>query len=93
MKIELHTRLVQALEVLSAELDDEMVMMSLEGNVFIKLDAISKSIWTRLQTPATAADLCDALVAEFDVSLATCQQDVLRLLNQLHGQRLLRITG
>ncbi len=90
-KIDRHTRLVQALDVLSEELDDELVMMRLEGNVFVKLDAIGTTIWTRLQAPTAVVDVCAALVEEFEVSMATCQQDVFRFLDQLYTQRLVRI--
>ena len=66
-------------------------MMSLASDVYVSLDTLSKRIWSELERPTTSAELCQILLAEFDVPAEICEHDILRLLNQLHEYRLIRI--
>ena len=44
-----------------------------------------------IEVPICAADLCAALLTEFDVSPEECQRDVFALLEQLQERDLLEI--
>jgi len=90
-EINLDTRVTQAPDILTADVEEELVMLSLATDVYVALDAMAKRIWEALQGPITAAELCQSLLAEFEVLPETCQQDVLRLLNQLHEHQLIQI--
>jgi hypothetical protein len=82
--IQLDTTITQAQDLLSNNLDDEIVMMNIEKGAYYGLDAIASHIWTLIETPISVSDLCDALLPSFDVDLETCRQDVLAFLHRMH---------
>jgi hypothetical protein len=90
MTLDRTTTLWRAQDVLTAEIDDELAMMSMQSGTYVNLDAIGKRIWTLLETPITVAALCQQLVQEFDVPLETCEQDVLAFLEELHTQQVIQ---
>ncbi len=70
-------------DLLSNELDGETVMMSIESGKYYGLEEIATRIWQLLETPQAVSQLCDALVAEFDVTREQCEADVLPFLADL----------
>lgn len=76
---------------LSAEIDGELVLMSVAGGIYAGLDEIGGDIWRRLETPRTVADLCGALARDYDADPATIERDVLTLLDQLRAHSLIRV--
>jgi len=74
-------------DVMSAEVDNEMVMMRLESNGYFGLDDIGRRIWELLGEARSVADICAELRAEYEVDEEDCERDVLRYLQELaeHG--------
>jgi len=68
---------------LSADVGDDMVLMSVENGQYLALDEIGRDIWQRLGTPRTVDDLCDALVHDYDAPRAEIEADLLGLLSSL----------
>ena len=89
--ITLNTLVYHDPEILSAPMDDELVMFSLEQGMYYGFDNIASIIWQRLDQPISVADLCEELLSDFDVDLETCQRETLELLNWLYQQDLVRI--
>ena len=89
-EIDLNTRVTQGRDLLMEDLDDELLMMSLEAGLYIALNPIAKRIWNELKGPIMVADVCQRLLTEFDVPPETCERDVLSLLNQLHDKHLIQ---
>ncbi|GAB6039770.1 lasso peptide biosynthesis PqqD family chaperone [Endothiovibrio diazotrophicus] len=81
----------QSEEQVAAEVDGEVVMMSIERGNYYGLDEVGSRIWQLIETPTTLDALCDALTAEFDVDAATCESDVTRFLEELDEQGLVQI--
>jgi hypothetical protein len=82
---------VMAPDVLSSELGSEYVLLNLQDGTYYGLDEVGADIWTRLQTPVTIADICDAIVTEYDVDAERCRRDVLKLLHDLAKRGLVEI--
>lgn len=82
--IQLDTTITQVKDLLSADLDDEIVMMNIERGAYYGLDAIGSHVWTLIENPISVSDLCDNLLLEFDVEPETCRQDVLIFLNRMY---------
>ena len=82
--IQLDTTITQVKDLLSADLDDEIVMMNIERGAYYGLDAIGSHVWTLIENPISVSDLCDNLLLEFDVEPETCHQDVLIFLNRMY---------
>jgi hypothetical protein len=76
---------------LSAEIDNEAVLMSIEQGNYYGLDAIGTDIWRRLDGQVVVADLCAALGEEYDADADTIKRDVLALLERLIAEGLIEI--
>lgn len=84
-------RLQHVTNILSAEVDGELVIMDVEKGLYFGLDAIGTEIWKRLETPTTVAELSSALALEFEADAATIRHDLLALLDELVRRRLVAV--
>jgi hypothetical protein len=89
--LESTTSVVRRKEILSAEVDNEVVLMSVEQGVYYGLNPVGALVWSVLREPVRVQDLCEKVVEEFDVTLEQCQPDVLELLDDLRAQHLIQI--
>ena len=71
--------------------DGEAVLMSIGTGRYFKLDDIGTRIWSLIETPTSVAGLCAQLVEEFNVDPAACEADVVRLLERMLSQNLVRV--
>jgi Coenzyme PQQ synthesis protein D (PqqD) len=76
---------------LSAEIDNELVLMDIDHGNYYGLDSIGADIWRRLDEPVVVSDLCTALLGEYDVDADTICRDVLALLERLATEDLIQI--
>ncbi|NQT91408.1 MAG: PqqD family protein [Lentisphaerae bacterium] len=76
-------------EVLFGEIDDEIVMMSVEKGCYYSLDLSATRIWELLEEPTTLSSLCDQLVKEYEIDPETCGHDVLAFLDKLKEQEII----
>jgi Coenzyme PQQ synthesis protein D (PqqD) len=77
--------------VLAAEVEGEIVMMSIERGSYYGLDNIGSDIWKRIEQPCSFAALIDGLVADYDADRTTITVDVRLLLDQMAGQDVVRL--
>lgn len=85
------TRIARSPSVLAAEVDGEIVMMSIEQGLYFGLDDIGSDIWKRIDPPCLFADLIDRLAADYDADRATIAADVRELLSRLVAQDVVRL--
>lgn len=78
---------------LAAEVDDSMVLMSVEQGVYCGLDAIGSDVWRRLAHPQPVEALCKAIAADYRGDRAQITADILDLLAALRDQGLIKITA
>jgi hypothetical protein len=83
--------LARADDVMSAESDDELVMMRLEADHYYGLDPIGRRVWELLAEPATAAALCCTLCDEFEVDEGRCLAELLPFLGELAAEGIVRV--
>lgn len=76
---------------LSAEVDNALVLMSIQQGAYYSLDSIGAKIWRRLDRPTLVTELCTMLKEEYDADQFTIQRDVLALLESLSRERLIEI--
>jgi len=76
---------------ISADIDGEVIMMSLERNNYYGLGETGSRIWALLETPQTPAQLCATLSGEYRVDTATCLSDIQPFLRHLLQERLIRL--
>jgi hypothetical protein len=77
--------------VLTAEVDGEVVMMSIEQGQYFGLDDIGSDIWKRLDSPCAFADLIDRLAADYDADRASIAADVRALLESMAARDVVRL--
>jgi Coenzyme PQQ synthesis protein D (PqqD) len=77
--------------VLTAEIDGEVVMMSIEQGQYFGLDDIGSDVWRRLEQPCTFADLIDRLAADYDADRASIAADVRALLESMAARDVVRL--
>jgi Coenzyme PQQ synthesis protein D (PqqD) len=77
--------------VLTAEVDGEVVMMSIEQGQYFGLDDIGSDIWKRLDSPCAFADLIDRLAADYDAERASIAADVRSLLESMAARDVVRL--
>lgn len=66
-------------------------MMVLEKSAYYSLDEIGAEIWRLIEIPMTVRQVCDRLLETFEVAPEQCQTDVLKFLNEIHGQGLVQV--
>ena len=84
-------RLSRVQNLLSTELDQETVLMSIDAGAYYGLEGPARSIWEILETPLTFSALVDRLVEEYRVSPETCAADLERFLSEMEREGLLRV--
>jgi hypothetical protein len=76
--------------VVSAELDDEVVLLNVETGTYFGLDAIGSRIWRLLAQGAAEGDILERLLAEYDVEPAQLRSDLSGFLGVLTAKGLVR---
>jgi len=77
-------------DIVSADMDGEPVIMSLEANAYFGITGVGAQIWEMLVAPKTLEEIVVHICADYDVTPETCRLDATRLLAQLHEHGLVQ---
>lgn len=91
MSVDLNSVVVQGKDQVCAEVDGEVVMMSVQKGNYYGLDNVGGRVWDLIAEPRRVSEVVDALLAEYHVDQATCAADLLRFLGELENQGLIEI--
>lgn len=83
-------RYLRVAEIVSADMDGERVMMSLEQGAYFGLGGIGGVIWDMLSEPRSVPELEARVMAVYDVDAETCRADVAGFLADLDRNGLVR---
>jgi hypothetical protein len=75
--------------VVAAEVDGEIVALNPDMRTCYGLNKVGSRVWKLIAEPRRVGDICTSLVREYDVDQATCERQVLKLLQELHGEELI----
>ena len=75
----------------STDLDGEAVILNLEQGVYYGLNPVGARVWSLIQEPRTFDQLIEVLLAEYEVDLQVCRQEVLGLLAELASHGLIEV--
>jgi hypothetical protein len=75
--------------LIDAEIDDEIVALSVDHGTCYGLNRVGSRIWTLLAKPVRIGDLCAALLAQYRVDPEVCERQVLDLLEELRAEGLI----
>jgi len=76
-------------EVLARQVGGETVMLDLAKGTYFGLDPVGARIWQLLGDGKALAEVCDAIVEEYDVSRDVAERDLLDLVGKLMAQGLI----
>jgi len=85
------TTISRSPSVMAAEVDGEIVMMSIEQGSYFGLDDVGSDIWKRIEQPCSFAALVDGLAADYEADRNTIVSDVTALLTQMAEQDVVRL--
>ncbi len=89
--IEGTTRVVRDPDMISAEMDGDVVMMSIERGEYFGIGGVGTTLWELLERPHSVDQLCVAICQEYDVDEPTCRRDVLAYIAELLDLGMLRV--
>lgn len=75
----------------SCNLAGEEVVLSLKSGTYYTLNPVGARIWSLVQEPATAGDLRDAILREYEVEPERCERELLGLLRDLLKEGLIQV--
>jgi hypothetical protein len=78
---------------LSAQVGDEVVMMSAGRGHYIGLNAVGARIWELLDSPRSIETICARLIEEFNVAPDVCRAEVEAFLGELKQQGAVTLEG
>jgi hypothetical protein len=90
-EITIHSIVSDNKDILSANMDGEMVMMSLENSKYYNLGNMGSNIWNMLGSPISANQIIAALLEKYQVEQDQCEKEVLAFLNHLFREGLLKV--
>lgn len=76
-------RLVRDSGLVAADMDGELVMMSIENGEYYGVGGAGPRVWELLASPLTVGQITAAIVEEFEVEPDLCRADMLRFVGQL----------
>lgn len=78
-------------ELVSANLDGEVVILGFKSGSYYSLDQVGAFVWDLLQQSRKVSELRDAILSEYDIDLEQCEQDLFHLLAELADKGLVDI--
>ena len=92
MAIEITNTVVRTSGIMTAPVDQEIVLLNMAKNSYVSLDAIGRRIWELLETAVTVKVLCSQLMAEFNGTEEQITSDLLPFLEQLKDDGLVCVS-
>ncbi len=78
-------------DVVMAELDGKIVMMSIENGEYYGFNEIASAVWEKIEDGIKFESLITRLTEEYSVTLEECEKDVAEVLEYLHSKNLIEI--
>jgi hypothetical protein len=72
-----------------SQIEDAFVMLDIESGNYVSLNATATDVWNALETPASAATIVSAMVAQYDVPAENCAASIDNLLLDLQAKGLI----
>ncbi len=85
------TTVVAVKDQVSCTLDEEAVVLHLKKGTYYGLNPVGATVWNALQQPRKVEEIQRLILAEYDVKLGPCEQDLLQLLRELAEAGLIEV--
>jgi hypothetical protein len=78
-------------EVIAAEADQDLIMVSIATGYYYGLSDVAREIWDAIERPRMVSDLVGDLTAIYDVDISLCEEQTLSFLQALLAEGLLQV--
>ncbi len=92
MKLSLDAKILRQINVTETELDDELIVLSVETGKLYSMEDVAKDIWRATVEPVTVGGIVEQLVGTYAVERETCAREVLDFVEHLAEGGLIRIS-
>ena len=89
MKLTLESKVQRNPEMVSGNMDGEIVMLSLQRGEYFGLDKVGSRIWELIEQLIVVDNIKKVLLDEYEVDVLTCEKDLLEFLEDLESKGLL----
>ena len=79
-------------DVVWRELEGEAVILNLDSGIYFGLDPVGTRMWALVQESGSLRRAFEVLLEEYEVEAQRLEEDLLRLVERLRGNGLLRVT-
>jgi hypothetical protein len=90
-RISINTVITRNAEIVTADMDSETVMMSIDTGKYYNLGKTGSIIWGMLETPLSVESLVNSLLDKYDVGREQCEKEVLSFLKDTYKEGLITI--
>ncbi len=93
VNVSLDTLVCRNEAMLASQLEGDTIMMDADKGVYLGMNTTGSRIWSLLEKPLLAKDLCGQLAMQFQVSEKECESQVLSFLNDLLHRNVITIVS
>jgi hypothetical protein len=79
-------------DLLSVEMDGDLVMMSIESGNYFGVSGIGPRVWDLLESPRRFGDLVSSVVDEYEVDAETAASDLSTFLGKLEENGMIEVS-
>lgn len=90
-KLSLTTWVERCDDILDAEVDREVVALSVAKGACYGLNTVGSRVWVLLSRPTQIGTVCDTLAREYAVDPRVCEREVLAFLEELLSEGMIEI--
>lgn len=76
-------------QVMARQVGEETVILDLASGTYFGLDPVGARIWQLMDEGRTFAEVCESMLAEYEVTQEEIERDVLRLAEELREKKLI----
>ena len=87
----LDTRLIRNPELVAAEMDGDLVMMSVDNGEYYGVGGVGPRVWELLGEPISIDGLTASICAEFEVEEVRCREDMVKFVTQMSEMGLIQV--
>lgn len=91
-KVELQSIITRNKAIMSADMDGETVMMSIDTSKYYNLGKTGGAIWKILEEPMQAEEIITTLMESYQLTKEQGEKDVLPFLQKMLNQQLISIS-
>jgi hypothetical protein len=91
-EININSTITRNEELLSGEIDHEIVIMNLDSGSYHVINKTGQRIWELLEKPMTVEEICSTISEEYEVDTQICLDEVLKFLADLQSRQIVQVS-